>query len=838
LKCLLEGFGTSASYGRLREACQTDVDGTSIDTVEDAARQLGLEAEQVMLPADHVLLKDSRVLPAIVAVKLPNGVTHFVVAWRRHGPLMQLMDPATGRRWVSTARFLDELYIHSAPVPAEGWRKWAGTEEFSGALRRRLMALGVRPEPLLTRAFADATWASAGALDAAARMVAALVRAGGVSKGTQAARLLEKFFQRPETIPQQFWSVRPAEEGELEFRGAVLVRVRGKRKEPAADLPAELAAALTESPSRPALTLLRLLRRDGVLAPAMIVLALAAAASAVLFEAVLFRGLFDLARELGISGQRLGAIGAVLVFLCGMLLLELPLCASLFRMGRHLETRLRQAFLEKIPRLDDRYFQSRLKSDMAERSHSVYRIRQMPDLGGHLVRAVFEIVLTAVGIAWVDPASAPMAAAAALVAIGFPLLVQPAVAERDMRVRTHTGALSRFYLDVLLGLVPIRVHGAQRAIRREHGKLLIEWARAAFARQRTAVSIEGLQYALGFALAAALLIGHLTRAGEAGGALLLVYWALSLPVMGQEIALLMWQYPSFRNVTLRLLEPLGALEQQPATTHVPVVERARAAAIEFNNVTVRAAGHPILQDIDLAIPAGSHVGIVGASGAGKSSLVGVLLGWYTPAAGSVLIDGVPIGECLDEFRHSTAWVDPTVHLWNRSFHENLTYGVHGGRARSMAQVIEAADLRRVLEKLPEGFETPLGESGGMLSGGEGQRVRLARALLRANARLAILDEPFRGLDREQRRELLARARRLWRGATLLCVTHDVGDTRGFDRVLVIDGGRVVEDGDPATLEARANSRYRALLEAEAEVREGLWSGTGWRRLRLEGGKVA
>src|SRR6185437_11140612 len=99
LKCLLEGFGIHASYGRLREACQTDVDGSSIDTMEEVARKLGLDAEQVMIPLDHLLLPEAASFPAIIVVRTPNGSTHFVVAWRRHGPLMQIMDPARGRRW-------------------------------------------------------------------------------------------------------------------------------------------------------------------------------------------------------------------------------------------------------------------------------------------------------------------------------------------------------------------------------------------------------------------------------------------------------------------------------------------------------------------------------------------------------------------------------------------------------------------------------------------------------------------------------------------------------------------------------------------------------------------
>ena len=100
LKALLEGFGISASYGRLREACQTDVDGTSIDTIEEAAGQLGLDASQIMLPLDHLLDAGADALPAIVVVTQPSGATHFVVVWRRHGPWVQVMDPAVGRRRV------------------------------------------------------------------------------------------------------------------------------------------------------------------------------------------------------------------------------------------------------------------------------------------------------------------------------------------------------------------------------------------------------------------------------------------------------------------------------------------------------------------------------------------------------------------------------------------------------------------------------------------------------------------------------------------------------------------------------------------------------------------
>jgi ABC-type transport system involved in cytochrome bd biosynthesis fused ATPase/permease subunit len=108
-------------------------------------------------------------------------------------------------------------------------------------------------------------------------------------------------------------------------------------------------------------------------------------------------------------------------------------------------------------------------------------------------------------------------------------------------------------------------------------------------------------------------------------------------------------------------------------------------------------------------------------------------------------------------------------------------------------------------------------------------------LYRPDARLVILDEPFRGLDRERRRVLLARARAFWKDATLVCITHDVRETASFSRVLVIEDKRVVEDGAPEVLSS-PGTRYRALLDAEDAARELLWGGKQWKRLWLEGGQ--
>ncbi len=534
-------------------------------------------------------------------------------------------------------------------------------------------------------------------------------------------------------------------------------------------------------------------------------------------------------------------------FVVALLLLDLSIVRSVLRFGRRLEARLRMAFLKKIPRLGDRYFHSRLTSDMAERSHKTHRLYIVPFLGERFIRRVFTLVLTVLGIAWLDPASAPLAVLTAVLILGLLLGAQPLLAERDLRVRSHVGALIRFYLDALLGLVAVRTHGAERAVRREHESLVVEWARAYLSLQRAIVTIEGVLSLVGFGLAAWLLFDHLARAGEAASVLLLIYWALNLPTLGQEVALLARKYPVHRNITLRLLEPLGAPEEEYAQDDSPAsipphasihVNPPQGVTISMEGVSVRATGHTILQDINLNVESGSHVAIVGPSGAGKSSLVGILLGWYRPATGRVLIDDEPLdGQRLTQLRRETAWVDPAVQIWNRSLLENLRYGAPDGGPLPVGQVIEQAGLRGVVNRLPQGLQTPLGEGGGLVSGGEGQRVRLGRAMSRPDARLVILDEPFRGLDRAQRRELLARARELWQDATLLCITHDLIETKPFDRVFVMEGGLVVEAGVPADLAQESDSRYGAMLEADVAVREELWSSSIWRRLRLEQGRL-
>ncbi len=851
------------SYGRLRELCQTDVDGTSMDVLEELAVSLGLDAEQGMLPRDHLLLEETGALPAIVVVRLADGNLHFVVLWKKWGNRVQIMDPALGRRWVSAAELLDRCFVHAMPVSAEGFREWAGTEEFLVGLRRRLSELveGPLSERLVAEALGDSTWKGLACLDATVRLVQTLVEGDGLQPGETAAAFVEQLLlevrtaldegRAEELIPPAYWTaVGGPDAEEITLRGVVCIRAKGLRGEHGEDEPPlspGLEAVLKEAPTRPLRELVALMRRDGVLTPRVLAAMGVTAAVGGFLEALLLRGVIDAGRYLTTTEQRIAGVVTLLVLMGVLFAIELPLSLGTLRLGRRLELRLRLAFLDKIPRLGDSYFRSRLISDMAQRCHGIHMVRNVPNLAALVLRAAAELFVTLVGLTWLAPRSAPLIFLAGGLALGIPLVAQRSLLEADRRMRDFDGVLSRFYLDALRGAVALRAHHAELTLRRAHEEPLHEFISAARTLLRRSTTADTLASLAATGGSVVIVLHALSKGVQPGAVLLLVYWALAVPTLGKQIAEALRQYPAASSFTGRLMEPLLAPDEvstsvalaTPGQTERPV-EGARGVGFSLRQVEVKAGGHTLLQGIDVSVQPGEHVAIVGPSGAGKSSLVGSPPGLAPAAAGRVEVDGEPLeGAALWRLRRETAWLEPEVTLWNKSLVDNLAYGADEAEVLPrVGQVLHRADLIELLDKLPQGLETRLGEGGSLLSGGEGQRVRLGRALLRPGVRLAIFDEPFRGLERDRRTALLERARQGFEGTTLLCIMHDIAETLSFDRVLVIKDGRLVEDGAPQALAACEDSHYRALLDEEASMRGELSRREGWRRLVLEQGVLS
>ncbi|WP_447926179.1 lipid A export permease/ATP-binding protein MsbA [Vreelandella sp. EE27] len=211
----------------------------------------------------------------------------------------------------------------------------------------------------------------------------------------------------------------------------------------------------------------------------------------------------------------------------------------------------------------------------------------------------------------------------------------------------------------------------------------------------------------------------------------------------------------------------------------------------------------VLHDINLHIPPGEMVAIVGRSGGGKSTLVGLLPRFYRPTEGRILIDGVSADEyALSGLRQQIAIVSQQVTLFNASIAANIAYGVDAPDLEKVKQAAEAAYASEFIEKLPQGYDTVVGENGLMLSGGQRQRLAIARAIFK-DSPILVFDEATSALDSESERYIQKALEHVCQGRTTLVIAHRLSTIERADRILVMDQGRVIEEGThQALLEKR------------------------------------
>jgi subfamily B ATP-binding cassette protein MsbA len=254
---------------------------------------------------------------------------------------------------------------------------------------------------------------------------------------------------------------------------------------------------------------------------------------------------------------------------------------------------------------------------------------------------------------------------------------------------------------------------------------------------------------------------------------------------------------------LTAAESVFALIDEPPEPDAGTIELGRARGnIRFENITKRYAENapPALSDIDIEIAPGESIALVGPSGGGKTTLVNLIPRFYLPSAGRVLLDGQDLAAIrLAELRRQIALVSQEIVLFNDTIAANIAYGA---MANASTEAIErAADAANALEFIraqPEGFATLVGERGIRLSGGQRQRIAIARAILK-DAPILILDEATSALDNESERLIQAALEVLMRGRTTIVIAHRLSTVEHCDRIIVLDGGRVVEAGTHADL---------------------------------------
>lgn len=385
------------------------------------------------------------------------------------------------------------------------------------------------------------------------------------------------------------------------------------------------------------------------------------------------------------------------------------------------------------------------------------------------------------------------------------------------------GRMSAYFLDTLQGITTLKALGRSR----EQAEKI-----AAVGEQYRETTMSVLRVTFLSALALELLstIGTAIVAVQIG--LRLLYGRIGF----EEAFFLLLLAPEFylplRNLGLRFHAGMsgiaaakrifGILEVEapnPAPTQAELPTPPLTIELEGVGYTyLSERSEPALADVSLRLEPGEMIALVGTSGAGKSTLAHLLLRFLEPRQGAIRVNGVSLADLpVEDWRRLVAWVPQIPHLFHSTLVDNLRIAEQDASLEQMKEALEWAGLGEFVSAQPLGLDTPVGESGARISGGQAQRLALARSYLRA-APLLILDEPTAHLDSAQEQILEEKIRQLCRGRTALLIAHRLPTILRADRVIVLEAGRIVESGKPEAL-IQAGGAFARLLDAYRQERQ-------------------
>lgn len=399
----------------------------------------------------------------------------------------------------------------------------------------------------------------------------------------------------------------------------------------------------------------------------------------------------------------------------------------------------------------------------------------------------------------------------------------------DTEWRRTQGEVNAFLTDSFQGLRDTLAFGAGERRRQEAWRMGEELGRGQEKLTRADAFQKGVtEFVVAAAAVAMLWVGQdLVQAGTVDVLRdLPVVFAITVTSFGAVIGLnnVINDYRVSIVCADRLFE---LMDQEPAVKdHAKARSGLLRPALCFDNVQFGyQPGNAILKGISFDLAAGEHVALVGTSGAGKSTIVNLLLRFWDATGGDIRIGGRPVSELpLEELRNMVAVVSQRNYVFNTTIGDNIRMGKPGATQAEVDQAARRANLKTWIDSLPDGYNTPVGEMGSRISGGQRQRLAIARALLK-DAPILVLDEATSNLDVETEREVNAAIRELQIGRTTLTIAHRLSTVQNADRILVLEQGRVVEHGRHAQLLAERGV-YARIFELQKDEVDALLDTTG------------